>query len=181
TDTLLLKALTQKSILCDVSKGEYITAINKFDNIIQQNPNSEAAVYAEIDILTTALDLDTTNSQLGKISGGKYLVKGTSDYLSRLNDILQSRFGVNSGESEKIIPNEYSLEQNYPNPFNPTTTIRYDLPKDGLVQLEIFDIIGRKITTLVNSHQSAGRYEVNLPVVFTSINYNPVSTFLLKR
>ncbi|HQF42810.1 MAG TPA: hypothetical protein PK073_07830, partial [Ignavibacteriaceae bacterium] len=80
-----------------------------------------------------------------------------------------------------IIPDEYSLEQNYPNPFNPTTTIRYDLPKDGLVQLEIFDIIGRKITTLVNSHQSAGRYEVNLPVVFTSINYNPVSTFLLKR
>ncbi|OQA65443.1 MAG: hypothetical protein BWY38_02528 [Ignavibacteria bacterium ADurb.Bin266] len=161
TDTLLLKALTQKSILCDVSKGEYITAINKFDNIIQQNPNSEAAVYAEIDILTTALNLDTTNTQLGKISGGKYLVKGTSDYLSRLNEILQSRFGVNSGESEKIIPDEYSLEQNYPNPFNPTTTIRYDLPKDGVVQLEVFDIIGRKITTLVNTHQSAGRYEVN--------------------
>ncbi|MDX9710892.1 MAG: right-handed parallel beta-helix repeat-containing protein [Ignavibacteriaceae bacterium] len=161
TDTLLLKALTQKSILCDVSKGEYITAINKFDNIIQQNPNSEAAVYAEIDILTTSLNLDTTNTQLGKISGGKYLVKGTSDYLSRLDEILQSRFGVNSGEGEKIIPDEYSLEQNYPNPFNPTTTIRYDLPKDGLVQLEVFDIIGRKITTLVNTHQSAGRYEVN--------------------
>ncbi|HQI41502.1 MAG TPA: T9SS type A sorting domain-containing protein, partial [Ignavibacteriaceae bacterium] len=37
----------------------------------------------------------------------------------------------------------------------------YDLPKDGVVQLEVFDIIGRKITTLVNTHQSAGRYEVN--------------------
>ena len=160
-DTLIKKIYNQNAINCDVSKGEYITAINKFDNIIQQNPNSEAAVYAEIDILTTALNLDTTNTQLGKISGGKYLVKGTSDYLSRLNDILQSRFGLNSGEREKIIPDEYSLEQNYPNPFNPTTTIRYDLPKDGVVQLEVFDIIGRKITTLVNTHQSAGRYEVN--------------------
>ncbi|OQY74414.1 MAG: hypothetical protein B6D44_04320 [Ignavibacteriales bacterium UTCHB2] len=160
-DTLIKKIYNQNAINCDVSKGEYITAINKFDNIIQQNPNSEAAVYAEIDILTTALNLDTTNTQLGKISGGKYLVKGTSGYLSRLDEILQSRFGVNSGESEKIIPKEYSLEQNYPNPFNPITTIRYDLPKDGLVQLEVFDIIGRKITTLVNTHQSAGRYEIN--------------------
>ncbi|KAB2848634.1 MAG: T9SS type A sorting domain-containing protein, partial [Ignavibacterium sp.] len=42
-----------------------------------------------------------------------------------------------------------------------TTTIRYDLPKDGLVQLEVFDIIGRKINTIVNTHQPAGRYEVN--------------------
>ncbi|MBW7843777.1 MAG: T9SS type A sorting domain-containing protein, partial [Ignavibacterium sp.] len=44
---------------------------------------------------------------------------------------------------------------------NPTTTIRYDLPKDGLVQLEVFDILGRKMATLVNTRQSAGRYDIN--------------------
>ena len=159
TDTLLLKAFNQRSILCDVSKEEYVTAINKFDNIIQQNPNSEEAVYAEIDIITTALNLDTTNTQLGKMGGGKYLVKGTTDYLSKLNDILQSKFGVNSEEGKQIIPKEYSLHQNYPNPFNPTTTIKYDLPNDGLVQLEVYDILGRRITTLVNEYKSAGSYE----------------------
>lgn len=74
TDTLLLKAFGQRSILCDVSRQEYISAIEKFDNIIQQNPNSTEAVYAEIDILTTALYLDTTSTQLGKMNGGKYLV-----------------------------------------------------------------------------------------------------------
>ncbi len=159
TDTLIKKIYNQNAINCDVSKGEYITAINKFDDIIQQNPNSEEAVYAEIDILTAALNLDTNNTLLGKINGGKYLVKGTSDYLSRLNEILQSRFGLNSDESNKIIPKEYHLHQNFPNPFNPTTTIRYDLPKDGLVQLEVFDILGKRITILVNEYKSAGTYD----------------------
>jgi hypothetical protein len=75
-DTLIKKIYEQNAIKCDVSKEEYLTAISKFDNIIQQNPNSEEAVYAEIDIITTALNLDTTNTGLGKIAGGKYLVKG---------------------------------------------------------------------------------------------------------
>ena len=158
TDTLLLKAFNQRAILCDVSKEEYLTAINKFENIIQQNPNREEAVYAEIDIITTALNIDTTNPGLGKI-GSKYLVQGTSDYLSKLNGILQSKFGINTEEKEKIIPKEYSLYQNYPNPFNPATTIKFDIPKDGLVSLEIYDILGRRITTLINENRSAGSFE----------------------
>ena len=93
------------------------------------------------------------------MGNGKYLVKGTSDYLSKLNDILQSKFGVNSKEKEQIIPKEYSLYQNYPNPFNPTTTIKFDLPNDGLVQLEIFDILGRRIVSLLEEYKTAGSYE----------------------
>ena len=160
TDSLLKKIYNQNAIKCDVSKQEYLTAISKFDNIIQQNPNSEEAVYAEIDIITTALNLDTTNSQLGKMGGGKYLVKGTSDYLTKLNNILQNKFGINSEEKEQIIPKEYSLYQNYPNPFNPTTTIRYALPQDGIVTIKIFDILGQQVATLKNEFQKANRYEV---------------------
>ena len=165
TDTLLLKAFNQKSILCDVSKQEYLTAISKFDNIIQQNPNSEEAIYAEIDILTTALNLDTTNTGLGKIAGGKYLVKGTSDYLTKLNNLLQNKFGINNEEKKQIIPKEYSLYQNYPNPFNPTTTIKFDIPDVGTglalsaVTLKVYDILGREVATLVNEYKPAGSYE----------------------
>ncbi|HCY77941.1 MAG TPA: hypothetical protein DHV28_18700 [Ignavibacteriales bacterium] len=158
-DTLLIKIYQQNAIKCDVSKEEYLTAISKFDNIIQQNPNSEEAVYAEIDIMTTALNLDTTNSGLGKIASGKYLVKGTSDYLTKLNNLLQTKFGINNEQKEQIIPKEYSLYQNYPNPFNPTTTIKFDLPKDGLITLDIYDILGRRVTTLVSEFRSAGSYE----------------------
>ncbi len=159
TDTLIKKIYQQNAINCDVSKEEYLTAISKFDNIIQQNPNSEEAVYAEIDILTTSLNLDTSNTQLGKMNGGKYLVKGTSDYLTRVNDLLSSKFGINTEKEETVIPKEYVLYQNYPNPFNPSTTIKFDLPKEGVVELGVYDILGRKITTLINEYRSAGSYE----------------------
>lgn len=58
------------------------------------------------------------------------------------------------------VPNEYSLGQNYPNPFNPKTTISYAIPQTGLVQIKIFNIIGREIITLVNEQKQAGRYNV---------------------
>jgi flagellar hook assembly protein FlgD len=51
---------------------------------------------------------------------------------------------------------KYSLNQNYPNPFNPVTTIDYILPENGLVNITIFDMMGREINTLLNSSQTAG-------------------------
>ena len=58
------------------------------------------------------------------------------------------------------IPTVYSLSQNYPNPFNPATTIEYQIPKQSLVKLTIFDLLGREITTLVNEQKGAGTYSV---------------------
>ena len=57
---------------------------------------------------------------------------------------------------EKLLPDNFALHQNYPNPFNPTTQIKYDLPEDVLVNITIYDIMGRSIRLLVNSNQTAG-------------------------
>jgi hypothetical protein len=57
-------------------------------------------------------------------------------------------------------PVDFVLGQNYPNPFNPTTTIKYDLPNASEVSLIIYDILGRKVKTLVNEQQQPGRYEI---------------------
>jgi flagellar hook assembly protein FlgD len=54
------------------------------------------------------------------------------------------------------IPTVYSIHQNYPNPFNPMTTINYELPKAGFVNISVFDLIGRNIRSLVNTVQDAG-------------------------
>ena len=54
----------------------------------------------------------------------------------------------------------YQLMQNYPNPFNPSTVIRYGLPRDGFVTLKVYDILGRKVATLVNEYEAAGSYNV---------------------
>ena len=50
----------------------------------------------------------------------------------------------------------FSVKPNYPNPFNPVTTLRYDLPEDTNVNITIYDIMGRQISTLVSSKQTAG-------------------------
>ena len=53
-------------------------------------------------------------------------------------------------------PAKYNLNNCYPNPFNPITTLRYDLPKDGLVNITVYDMMGRVVKTMVNTEQKAG-------------------------
>ena len=55
-------------------------------------------------------------------------------------------------------PNSVSVEQNFPNPFNPNTTIEYSIPHSGFVNIEVFDITGRLVKTLVSENQSQGTH-----------------------
>ena len=63
-------------------------------------------------------------------------------------------------ESSGTIPHGFGLAQNYPNSFNPTTTIRYDIPKRSLVTLVVYDVLGRRVETLVDGEKQPGHYEV---------------------
>ncbi len=63
--------------------------------------------------------------------------------------------------TEGGIPTTFELRQNYPNPFNPSTVIAYGLPKDVMVSLKVYNMIGQEIATLVNERQPAGRYAVS--------------------
>ena len=160
-DSVRIKIFSQLSTLSKVGEEEYIPAIGEFDEIIQQNPNAEEAVYAEIDALTTALLVEGEDSTLHKGRLGKYLVKTSGDYNKRVDDLLRKSFGSKSNESGKdLLPTEYTLYQNYPNPFNPVTTIKYDLPNASDVSLIIYDILGRKVKELVHIKQQGGRYEI---------------------
>jgi hypothetical protein len=58
-------------------------------------------------------------------------------------------------------PTELTLRGNYPNPFNPTTKIAYALPKDGNVQIEVFNAVGQRVTRLVDALQDAGYRETS--------------------
>jgi len=65
-----------------------------------------------------------------------------------------------SAEDEEFIPVELALEQNYPNPFNPSTSIQYTISNQQFVSLKVYDILGNKVATLVNSEKPAGVYEI---------------------
>ncbi|MEJ2634026.1 MAG: T9SS type A sorting domain-containing protein, partial [Calditrichia bacterium] len=54
----------------------------------------------------------------------------------------------------------YMLENNYPNPFNPTTTIGYALPRAGQTTLIIYNLLGQKVRTLINSNHEAGKFQI---------------------
>jgi len=73
------------------------------------------------------------------------------------NDILAA---IEKQNSTEPIPTEFVLQQNYPNPFNPTTLIRFGLPQDTEVKLEIFNLAGQHVATLLNERKAAGYHEV---------------------
>jgi len=69
--------------------------------------------------------------------------------------------GINASDAvlsidEELLPDVYALHQNYPNPFNPITTLRYDLPEQSMVNIIIYDLLGRQVRTLLNQTQDAG-------------------------
>jgi hypothetical protein len=82
-------------------------------------------------------------------------------------------------EIRNSMPSAFALYQNYPNPFNPSTKIKFDIaplldqggvsraPRDGVVTLKIYDILGCEITTLVNRQMQPGTYEVE----WSAVNY----------
>ncbi|MAI86787.1 MAG: hypothetical protein CMF99_06465 [Candidatus Marinimicrobia bacterium] len=79
---------------------------------------------------------------------------------------LDNIYWSGGGEILKIpninVPaNNFTLKDNYPNPFNPLTTISYELLTDGIVNIVIYDLIGKKIKTLISGFQTAGSKNVN--------------------
>jgi len=78
-------------------------------------------------------------------------------YLFNLNDIIT---GIENGTRSEI-PLQFVLEQNFPNPFNPATKIIFSIPARINVKLDIYDILGRRVTSLVNKELSAGKHSIS--------------------
>ncbi len=76
-------------------------------------------------------------------------------------DVVEPGLATSSEELTNNLPDQFELNQNYPNPFNPSTTISYTLPEVSDVKVEVFNITGQQIATIVDTRQSAGQYTVN--------------------
>jgi hypothetical protein len=86
---------------------------------------------------------------------------GGSKFQYRLKQVdTDGKYEYSDIVEVEMLPDKFALFQNYPNPFNPTTTIRYQLPKESKVVLTIYDILGEKVTELLNENIEAGVYEI---------------------
>jgi len=84
-------------------------------------------------------------------------------YRTELWELLRDSF-INTTE-ENDLPDNLKLYQNYPNPFNPITTIEYELKEDSNIEINIYNILGEKITQLFNSHKVKGRHTIDLNAI----------------
>ncbi|MEP1141944.1 MAG: T9SS type A sorting domain-containing protein, partial [Balneola sp.] len=65
-----------------------------------------------------------------------------------------------SNEFDLSVPKGFTLLQNYPNPFNPSSTIKFGIPEGAIVKLEVYNMLGQKVKTLVDERKSAGFHTV---------------------
>ena len=77
-----------------------------------------------------------------------------------ITKLQNAQITITSVRDREQLPTSFSLKQNYPNPFNPSTKIEYSIPKMNLVTIKIYDILGRKIATLVDERKQPGEYNV---------------------
>jgi len=141
----------------DVSNLSGNTSFELFDN--ETNTSSDLNINGSVSF-DTSVDSNTPSSLLNKpITPFSYVGEDNSSV---------SRFIINvdglalSTDEELGIPITVELRQNYPNPFNPNTTIAFGVPSSGKVTLEVFDVLGRKVATLLNQENKiAGRHTVN--------------------
>lgn len=76
--------------------------------------------------------------------------------------IAGNSFLVGIQQAGNQVPDKFELNQNYPNPFNPSTTIKFSIPKAGYISLNVFDVTGKHIKTLISQNMNAGSYNYTL-------------------
>lgn len=99
--------------------------------------------------------MDTSGSNVQRVTY-------SPENITAINPVWRQPLTTKIENLNSIVPDNYKLFQNYPNPFNPVTHLMFSIPKNLIqVKLSVYDIIGRKISTLVDEKLNAGTYKVN--------------------
>ncbi|NOY58561.1 MAG: T9SS type A sorting domain-containing protein [Calditrichaeota bacterium] len=106
-------------------------------------------------------------SAVREVGDGGYIISGSTSSYGNSSEVFLLKINKWGGFTsvnliENTRPTEFQLEQNYPNPFNNETVIRYQLPKNSHVTLNIYNMTGQKVRTLIDAFQTSGMHSVHL-------------------
>ncbi|MCD4827917.1 MAG: T9SS type A sorting domain-containing protein [Candidatus Cloacimonetes bacterium] len=149
--------ITETEAVCMLSNQEFEAAIVLLEQIIDDPPSDEKQLLAELDEAYSYYKLATSGSR--NLPEQCHRKPTTAyEYSIMRSEIIGQimSLGANDGGSE-VVP-VLSLDSNYPNPFNPETTIAFSLATEGQVKLNIYNIRGQLVHTLVSESRPAGRY-----------------------
>jgi tetratricopeptide (TPR) repeat protein len=156
TQSVIMRNISEDlAIQSNIKQGNIEEAISDYDEIYASNTNTPKGFHALI------------NKEILSAGSGDNMSSGNSveeiEFKQiKINALLKGLDGrdANAMMSTNSITLDFNLLQNYPNPFNPRTIINYDLPRDGIVTIKVYDILGRELNTLVNEMKTAGYHKI---------------------
>lgn len=160
TSTITVEANTWYHVIFEVKKAAEGDTCGYYGAFEVLNAQNERISYS-----TGVFDTPVNNAmaplRIGKAAGGTYpaYFKGYIDDVKIYNYPVAG-INPNAVKESNVIPSEYILSQNYPNPFNPTTQIHFSIPRNQMVSLVVYDVLGRKVKSLLDSKMPAGQYNL---------------------
>jgi len=144
-----------------VSPVEFVVGGIDFGGGLVANSNHLlASIKLNLNANANQITIDTFHT--GTLSDPQFTTAFVVDYIPRWIPAPPFLFlevkDVQKGTT--AIPEQFGLDQNYPNPFNATTLIQFALPKSGHVKLEVFNVLGQKVNTLVDEELTAGYKQI---------------------
>lgn len=123
--------------------------------------------------LNRTVDLKSANQYVFEAEGNRAKIQGKEPFspfnpkpFQKEKAVSDARFliiinpNVPDGLIDDDIPDQFTLEQNYPNPFNPTTNIKFEIAETSNVSLNVYNVMGQRVATLVNEVKAPGTYEI---------------------
>lgn len=144
--------IDETKILIIAGYNEYFKAL-KTTEIFTQNGNSFTIEFGP--------SLKNPRKEFAAVRyNNSIYVFGGENQFGVINPYIEKLDLVTDVENDKVLINDFSLEQNYPNPFNPSTTISFKIPQKSKVFLEILDIFGKRIKTLIDAEFESGVHKI---------------------
>ncbi len=157
------RVLERNASWCLDYTRSYDSALREFDSARVQAPRLTDSVVA-------VLNIELTNILRGMRSGGNTTQSlGNSserletyrEHVLQLTQLINQRSYQSMHKQDPTLPTEFSLAKPYPNPFNSTTRIKFSVPVNHHVVLEVYDRLGREVATIANKDFQAGKYLID--------------------